>query len=75
MTQTLTSTLMRSVTPSVILDLIRHHSPITRAQIAKVLSVSLPTVTRIIESLVKEDLVGYVGNNKFCGGRPASLLE
>ena len=75
MTQTLTSTLMRSVNRSVILDLIRQRSPITRAKIASELSVSLPTVMRIVDTLVEEDLVRYVGNNESSGGRPASLLE
>jgi glucokinase len=30
---------------------------------------------RIVDSLVEEDLVRYVGNNESSGGRPASLLE
>lgn len=72
MPQTLTSTLMPSVNRSAILDIIRHHSPITRAQIAKELSVSLPTVMRIVDSLVEEDLVRYCGSSESSGGRPAS---
>ena len=75
MKQTLTSTLMRSVNRSAILDLIREQSPITRAKIARELSVSLPTVMRIVDTLVEENLVRYVGNNESSGGRPASLLE
>ena len=75
MKQTLTSTLMRSINRSAILDLIRQNSPITRARIASELSVSLPTVMRIVDILVEEDLVRYVGNNESSGGRPASLLE
>ena len=75
MKQTLTSTLMRSINRSAILDLIRKKSPITRAKIARELSVSLPTVMRIVDTLVEEDLVRYVGNNPSSGGRPASLLE
>ena len=75
MKQTLTSTLMRSINRSAILDLIRQNSPITRAQIARELSVSLPTVMRIVDILVEEDLVRFIGNNESSGGRPASLLE
>lgn len=75
MKQTLTSTLMRSINRSAILDLIRQQSPITRTQIANKLSVSLPTVMRIVDNLVEEDLVRYVGNIESSGGRPASLLE
>ncbi|MCX6081003.1 MAG: ROK family transcriptional regulator [Chloroflexi bacterium] len=75
MKQTLTSTLMRSINRSAILNLIRLNSPITRAQISRELDISLPTVMRIVEILVDEDLVRYVGNNESSGGRPASLLE
>jgi glucokinase-like ROK family protein len=75
MKQTLTSTLMRSINRSAILDLIRQKSPITRAKIAAELSVSLPTVMRIVDALIEEDLVRYVGNIESSGGRPASLLE
>ena len=75
MRQTLTSTLMRSVNRSAILDLIRQNSPITRAQIARKLGVSLPTVMRIVDILIEEDLVRNCGSNESSGGRPASLLE
>lgn len=75
MKKTLTSTLMRSINRSAILDLIRQQSPITRAKIASELSVSLPTVMRIVDSLIEEDLVRYIGNDASSGGRPASLLE
>ena len=75
MKQTLTSTLMRSINSSAILDLIRQKSPITRTQIASELSVSLPTVMRIVDLLGEEDLVRHVGTDESSGGRPASLLE
>ncbi|MCB2160653.1 ROK family transcriptional regulator [bacterium] len=75
MTQTLNSTLMRSVNRSAILDLIRHHGPITRAEIGRQLDVSLPTVMRIIDDLTEAQLVKYIGVAESSGGRPASLLE
>ncbi len=75
MAQTLTASLMRSVNRYAILDYIRRHSPTTRTRIAKQLNVSAPTVMRIVDSLMDEDLVRPSGNSEASRGRPASLLE
>jgi glucokinase-like ROK family protein len=75
MTQTLTATLMRSINRSAILNLIRQNSPITRAQISRELNISLPTVMRIVDILLEEDLIIYSGSLDSGGGRPASLIE
>ena len=58
MNQTATASLMRSINRSVILDLIRQNSPISRAAIARRLAASLPAVMRI-EPILKR-LVGVV---------------
>ncbi|MBL8056297.1 MAG: MarR family transcriptional regulator, partial [Anaerolineales bacterium] len=75
MPQTLTASLMRSVNRSAILELIRRNSPLTRAQIARHLQVSAPTVMRIVDSLIEEDLVRACGSSEASRGRPGSLLE
>lgn len=75
MPQTLTASLMRSVNRSAILELIRRSSPLTRAQIARHLQVSAPTVMRIVDSLIEEDLVRACGSSEASRGRPGSLLE
>ena len=75
MNQTATASLMRSINRSVILDLIRQNSPIARSAIARRLDVSLPTVMRIVEELIEEDLVRLYGRSEPSGGRPRPLLE
>lgn len=75
MRQSATAGLMRSINRSAILELIRENSPISRSQIARQLNMSLPTVMRIVEDLMDEDLVRPLGTSKSTGGRPPSLLE
>jgi glucokinase-like ROK family protein len=75
MRQTGTVSLLRSINRSAILDLIRENSPIARSQIAQQLAISLPTVMRIVDELIAEDLVHSHGSAEFTGGRPRPLLE
>jgi glucokinase-like ROK family protein len=66
---------MRSINRSAILDLIRENSAIARSQIAQQLTMSLPTVMRIVDELIAEDLVHPHGSAESTGGRPRPLLE
>jgi glucokinase-like ROK family protein len=67
---------MRSINRSAILELIRENSPIARSQIARQVDVSLPTVMRIVDDLVDEDLVRVCeSQGESTGGRPPSLVE
>jgi glucokinase-like ROK family protein len=75
MRQSATASLMRSINRSAILELIRENSPIARSQIARQLNMSLPTVMRIVDDLMEEDLVRLHGMGESTGGRPSSLLE
>ncbi len=75
MKQSATASLMRSINRSAILELIREKSPIARSQIARQLNMSLPTVMRIVDDLMEEDLVRPYGFSESTGGRPPSLLE
>ncbi len=74
MRQTGTASLLRSINRSAILDLIRENSPIARSQIAQQLNMSLPTVMRIVDELIAEDLVHPHGKTESTGGRPRPLL-
>jgi glucokinase-like ROK family protein len=65
---------IRSINRSAVLDLIRLQSPISRSEIARQLGLSAPTLTRIVEALVVEDLVVMVGKAESSGGRPSALL-
>ncbi len=66
---------MRGINRSAILEIIRRESPISRARIAQKLNVSLPTVMRIVDSLVAENLVRTQSTSEWTGGRRRLLLE
>jgi glucokinase len=72
---TITAQGMRSINRSAILEMIRRESPISRNMIAEKLQVSLPTVMRIVDDLVKEDLIRPQSSKQWTGGRRRSLLE
>jgi len=75
MKRSTTSSLLRSINRSAILDLIREQGPISRTQIATDLHVSLPTVMRVIDDLIDENLVTSPGKTESTRGRPRPLLE
>ena len=72
---TITATEMRAINRSAILELIRSVGPISRSEIGERLQVSLPTVMRIIDDLILEDLVRPTGAKEWSGGRKRSLVE
>lgn len=68
---------MRELNRSLVLDLIKQHSPISRASLAEVSALAKPTVSAIVEELVEQGKVREVGvgNTTREGGRPPVLLE
>ena len=72
---TITSAEMRGINRSAILELIRRQSPIARTTIAQRLGLSLPTVMRIVDSLMEEGFVRSQGKTEWSGGRRRPLLE
>jgi glucokinase-like ROK family protein len=68
---------MRELNRSLVLDLIKHRSPISRAAIAKATDLAKPTVSAIVDDLVQEGLVREIGMGQPTtgGGRPPILLE
>ena len=72
---TITSSAMREINRSAILEIIRQESPIARSTIASRLDVSLPTVMRIVDQLIDEGFVRLHGSSEWSGGRRRSLLE
>lgn len=72
--KTATTGLMRSINRTLILNLIRFEGPIARSRIARELGVSLPTVMRVVDELMKEDFVQTLDTLESTGGRPRSLL-
>jgi glucokinase len=74
MSREVSSKIERRINRKAILDLFRNRPSLTRPQIAKHLSLSLPTVARIVDDLLVEELVKYAGESESTGGRPANLL-
>ena len=68
---------MREVNRSIILDLIRAGSQLSRTELAKRSELTKPTVSAIVEELISEGMVHEVGFSKSepTGGRRARLLE
>jgi predicted NBD/HSP70 family sugar kinase len=59
-----------------ILQLIRLSHSISRAEIVKITGLAAPTVSRIVDKLVKDDnLVKYSGIGNSSGGRPPVIVE
>ena len=67
--------LIRDLNRRLIVNALKENSPISRADLAKVTRLSLPTVTRIIEDLCAERLVTALGKGSSSGGRPPLMLE
>ena len=68
---------IREVNRSIILDLVRRGGHISRTELARRSKLTKPTVSTIIEQLMKDGIVHEVGLGESLsgGGRPARLLE
>lgn len=58
-----------------VLNLIRESKEISRADIVKQINLSAPTVTRIVDSLINDNLAIMVGEGDSTGGRPPKLIR
>ena len=58
-----------------VLKLIRESEEISRADIVKRIELSAPTVTRIVEGLINDNLAVMVGEGNSTGGRPPKLIK
>jgi glucokinase len=65
---------MRMVNRTLIMRSIRERAPVSRAQIARLTSISPPTVSAIVNDLIAEGLVDEVIATESEGGRPPRLL-
>ena len=68
---------MRELNRSLVLDLIKQESPVSRAALARHTTLAKPTVSGIVEDLIREGLVREIGTGTAAsgGGRPPMLLE
>jgi predicted NBD/HSP70 family sugar kinase len=70
------SEVMNQINRQHILQLIRESHSISRAEIVKITGLAAPTVSRIVDKLVKDDnLVKYSGIGHSSGGRPPVIVE
>lgn len=69
--------MMRELNRSLVLELLKERSPISRAAIARLSELAKPTVSTIVDDLVREGLVREIGTGetRANGGRPPILLE
>jgi glucokinase-like ROK family protein len=68
---------MREINRTVVLDIIRQSSRISRTDLARRSALTKPTVSAIVEELMREGVVHEIGFSETAatGGRPARLLE
>jgi glucokinase len=74
-----TPSTLRLLNRTVVFDAMRAHAPVSRAEIARLTSISAPTVSAIVNDLVAEGFVRELPPNlsegsKSDGGRPPRLL-
>jgi glucokinase len=73
--RTISSTQMRIINQSAVLELLRRETTISRSDIGRKLSISLPTVMRIIDDLIERNLVVELDEKEYSGGRRKQLLQ
>jgi glucokinase-like ROK family protein len=66
---------MKSLNKSTILNIIRLHGPISRAEIAKMTRLTPPTVTNIVSELLKDQLIVESNLGMSTGGRKPIMLK
>lgn len=74
--QPTTSSLLRRLNRSAVVDLIRTEGTASPSSLAERLNISIPTVMRVIEDLIAEDLVAYDGFDETnVRGRPRARIK
>jgi predicted NBD/HSP70 family sugar kinase len=58
-----------------VIELISNNGPINRAEIAKQLDLSIPTIMKIVDEFIHEGIVRTVGRGKSTGGKRPELYE
>ncbi len=66
---------MREAHRCTVLNYIRVHGPVSRTQICKKTGISKPTVTRVIEELVCQDIIREIGQGESSVGRKPVYIE
>ena len=75
MLRTINASQMRLINRSAVLEYLRLHSPASRTEISEKLDVSMPTVMRIVDKLIEDNLVISGGEVQEGMGRKRGLIE
>lgn len=67
--------LVRELNLSLVLRYIHNEAPVSRAEIAMATGLNKSTVSSLVDSLMKQDLIHETGTKSIGAGRPARLLE
>jgi glucokinase-like ROK family protein len=67
--------LMKKINKTLILDIIRQHGPISRAEIAKMTKLTAPTVTNLVRDLLSTGIVVEGERMDSTGGRKPIMLK
>src|SRR4051812_47882773 len=70
-----TTTFLRQLNRSAVVDLIRRDGVISPSNIAQRLKISLPTVMRVLGDLIDEGLAEYDGFDEAVRGRPPARVK
>ena len=65
---------MRAINRQIVLNYVRDHGPISRAEIARRTALQRSTISEIVDSLLGEGLVEEIGAGRSTGGRCPTLL-
>jgi predicted NBD/HSP70 family sugar kinase len=72
---TASSKLQSEINKSIVLNYLRENKYISRATVARDLNISAPTVSKIVEGLIKEGYVIEIGKDKSTGGKRPTMLN
>lgn len=67
--------LVRDINRALVIDQLRKNGPISRTEIAKQTKLGLSTVTKIMDSLLKQNLVQEMGQGDSSGGRKPIVVD
>lgn len=66
--------LLKRINRNIIIKLIIKHGVISRSELSKITKLALPSVMRIVDGLIADNLVKEVGKGDSSGGRKPSLI-
>ena len=66
--------LLKRINRNIIIKLIIKHGVISRSELSRITKLALPSVMRIVEGLISENLIKEVGKGDSSGGRKPSLI-